>query len=90
MATHSSILAQEIPWTEEPGGLESMGSQRVGHTERTRTQTMLDGFCKYRDKRTAFALEKITVYLQGETKKNDNDNHDLKDFAQQPATADTQ
>ena len=31
MATHSSILAWEIPWTEEPGGLQSMGSQRVGH-----------------------------------------------------------
>jgi len=31
MATHSSILAWEIPWTEEPGGLESMGSQRVRH-----------------------------------------------------------
>ena len=31
MATHSSILACEIPWTEEPGGLQSMGSQRVGH-----------------------------------------------------------
>ena len=30
MATHSSILAQRIPWTEEPGGLKSMGSQRVG------------------------------------------------------------
>ena len=30
MATHSSILAWRIPWTEEPGGLESMGSQRVG------------------------------------------------------------
>ena len=30
MATHSSILAWEIPWTEEPGGLQSMGSQRVG------------------------------------------------------------
>ena len=30
MATHSSILAWEIPWTEEPGGLEPMGSQRVG------------------------------------------------------------
>ena len=29
MATHSSILAWEIPWTEEPGGLQSMGSQRV-------------------------------------------------------------
>ena len=31
MAIHSSILAWEIPWTEEPGGLESTWSQRVGH-----------------------------------------------------------
>ena len=31
MATHSSILAWRIPWTEEPGRLQSMGSQRVGH-----------------------------------------------------------
>ena len=31
MATHSNILAWRIPWTEEPGGLQSMGSQRVGH-----------------------------------------------------------
>ena len=31
MATHSSILAGRIPWTKEPGGLQSMGSQRVGH-----------------------------------------------------------
>ena len=31
MAAHSSILAWEIPWTEEPGGLQSTGSQRVGH-----------------------------------------------------------
>ena len=31
MATHSSILAWRIPWTEEPGELQSMGSQRVGH-----------------------------------------------------------
>ena len=31
MATHSSILAWKIPWTGEPGGLKSMGSQRVGH-----------------------------------------------------------
>ena len=31
MATHSSIVAQRIPWTEEPGRLQSMGSQRVGH-----------------------------------------------------------
>ena len=31
MATYSSILVWSIPWTEEPGGLQSMGSQRVGH-----------------------------------------------------------
>ena len=37
MATHSSILAWEIPWTEEPAGLQSMGSQRVGHDWATNT-----------------------------------------------------
>ena len=31
MATHSSILAWKIPWIEEPGGLQSIGLQRVGH-----------------------------------------------------------
>ena len=31
MATDSSIIAWRIPWTEEPGGLQSMGSQRIGH-----------------------------------------------------------
>ena len=31
MATHSSILTWRIPWTKEPGGLQSMGSQRVRH-----------------------------------------------------------
>ena len=31
MATHSSVLAWRIPGTEDPGGLQSMGSQRVGH-----------------------------------------------------------
>ena len=31
MATHSSFLAWRMPWTEEPGGLQSLGSQRVGH-----------------------------------------------------------
>ena len=38
MATHSSILAWEIPWTEEPGGLQSMGSQTVGQDLRTKQQ----------------------------------------------------
>ena len=31
LATHSSIIAWRIPWTEESGGLQSIGSQRVGH-----------------------------------------------------------
>ena len=35
MATHSSILAWKTPWTEEPGGLQSMGSHRVGHNRVT-------------------------------------------------------
>ena len=38
MATHSSILAWEIPWTEEPGRLQSFGSQRVGHDLATKQQ----------------------------------------------------
>ena len=37
MSTHSSILAWRIPWTEEPGRLQSMGSQRVGHNWATNT-----------------------------------------------------
>ena len=43
MATHSNILAWESPWTEEPGGLQSMGLQRVRHdlvTEATHTHTL--------------------------------------------------
>ena len=38
MATHSSILAWEIPWTEESGRPQSMGSQRVGHDLATKQQ----------------------------------------------------
>ena len=40
MATHGSILAWRIPWTEEPGGLQSMGLKRVGHDWATSTHTM--------------------------------------------------
>ena len=39
MAIHSSILTWRIPWTEEPGGLQSVGSQRVGHNWATNTFT---------------------------------------------------
>ena len=41
MATHSSILALEIPWTEEPGGLQSMRSQRVKHDLVTKQQYVM-------------------------------------------------
>ena len=49
MATHSSILAWKIPWTEKPGGLQSMGLQRVGHnlvTERACTRVSSISFPK--------------------------------------------
>ena len=39
IATHSSILAWRIPWTEEPGGLQSMRSQRIGHNSVTNAFT---------------------------------------------------
>ena len=45
MATHSSILAWKIPWTEEPGRLQSTGSQRVGHDlaiEHTQKNSILE------------------------------------------------
>ena len=41
MPTHSSLLAWGIPWTEEPGGLQSTGSQRVGHDRATNTFMLL-------------------------------------------------
>ena len=48
MASHSSILAWRIPWTEEPGGLQSMGSQRVGHDWATSlTSLHCIRYCKY-------------------------------------------
>ena len=40
MATHYSILAWRIPWTEEPGGVQSMGSHRVGHNRAANTNTI--------------------------------------------------
>ena len=41
LGTHSSVLAWRIPWTEEPGGLQSMGSHRVGHDLATEQQLTL-------------------------------------------------
>ena len=42
MAMHSSILAWRVAWTEEPGGLQSMGSQRVGHDRATELKVILE------------------------------------------------
>ena len=42
MATHSSILVWRIPWTEEPGELQSLGSQRVGHDRATEHSVHMD------------------------------------------------
>ena len=41
MATHSSIVAWDFPWTEEPGGLQSLESQRVGHYLATKQQQQI-------------------------------------------------
>ena len=50
MATHSSILTWEIPWTEEPGRLQSMGSQELDMTEHACTHTInTDGSSVMRD-----------------------------------------
>ena len=56
MAIHSSTLAWKIPWTEEPGRLQSMGSQRVGHnwaTSLSLSLNFLDSFVK----RSAFKIK---------------------------------
>ena len=42
--SHSNVLAWRIPWTEEPNGVQSIGSQRVGHDEATFTFTVHLGF----------------------------------------------
>ena len=55
MVTHSSILAWEIPWTEEPGRLQFMGSPRVGHnlaTEYAHRQVCTYPFCPLREIRS--------------------------------------
>ena len=54
MATHSSILAWEIPWTEDPGGLQSVGPQRVRHNWVTNTLMNI--------RETHFVLYHLYVY----------------------------
>ena len=54
MATHSSILAWEIPWREEPGGLQAMESQRVGHNQAYTRHALL-----FSSKRRMFAQSSV-------------------------------
>ena len=60
VATHSSTLAWKIPWTEEPGGLQSMGSRRVGHDRAT--SLSLFTFLLWRRK-----WQSTPVFLPGES-----------------------
>ena len=60
MAAHSSTLAWEIPWTEEPGGLQAMGSLRVGHD--SVTSLSLFTFMHWRRK-----WQPTPVFLPGES-----------------------
>ena len=46
MAIHSSIIAWEIPWTEEPGGLQSMESQELGMTEQLTLSLFTFTYCE--------------------------------------------
>ena len=48
MATHSSILVWRIPWTEEPGRLQSMGLQRVGHDLATKPPPVVQKFAGFK------------------------------------------
>ena len=54
MATHPSILAWEIPWTEKPDRLQSMGSQRVGHDRETNTVCVTESLCYTPETNTIF------------------------------------
>ena len=58
VATHSSILAWRIPWTEEPGGLQSLGSQRVRHSWETNTHTQ-SNYINIGIKRTSLVVQRI-------------------------------
>ena len=62
MASHSSTLAWKIPWTEEPGGLQSMGSLRVGHDWVTSLSLSLFTFMHWRRK-----WQPTPVFLPGES-----------------------
>ena len=62
MATHSSILAWRMPWTEEPGGLQSMVLQRVGHDSVTKHSTVINVSLIYLLPPAKFCLVKLWFF----------------------------
>ena len=62
MATHSSILAWEIPWTEEPGGLQSMEWQRVRYNWATDTFTFINRKNNLRKKNLIITLSQLSSF----------------------------
>ena len=83
MTTHSSILAWKIPCTEEPGGLQSPGSQRVGHNWATHTtvrdyvggvQNHADGDCSHEIKRHLLPARITMTNLDSIIKNNSTEN----------------
>ena len=64
MATHSSVIAWEIPGTEEPGGLQSTGSQRIGHdwvTEQQQGKINLQEQCGYSSSQSCFVRKTLGI-----------------------------
>ena len=71
MAIHFSILAWEIPWTEEPGGLPSVMSQRVSHnraTEHTRLNVMESTAASHRSDRRDSPITRFQIKCNAEIK----------------------
>ena len=60
MAIHSSTLARKIPWTEEPGGLQSMGLQRVEHDWATSLHSLVRLYCNFK---IIFKWEKVVLEM---------------------------
>ena len=65
MATHSVILAWEIPWTEEPGGLQSTGSQRVGHDGVTSLSLLFNLYTEYIMRNTGLKEAQAGIKIAG-------------------------
>ena len=63
MTVHSNILAWEVPWTEEPGGLQSIGLQRVGHDLVITHTHSFNGLCSFNKDTTWLRLDSCPEFL---------------------------